>query len=251
MPSAKRQHTVRDNKGELIMASEHIVNAQHDAIHAQLLHVLSEMGKRFTFRSSEDDVINYIGEEIKKLLAEHFSHCYVILQHRWSGQLSVVLRYEHGQKQSDPSNHQALLRQIGLSAIHQIIHARTPLLFPDKKTIAEHRGDSENFAACWLGVPMNIANRAIGAVVVCHPVAEYVYTDAICKALDAMTDLAASEIDHARLMKRFELLAHVEKELTGLRSREEREVLEFIHAKVREFKDIDTRNLAIVPATQY
>ena len=224
------------------MASEILIAGQSKDIKRQLLDVLSEIGKRFTLRSNENEVLSYICEKARELIVPPF-HLYVVLQNRWTRELEVKLFYKDN-SQKTVEDQEQLLQSIGKRKVGKIILDKKALFLEDAQAIQKYAEASEEPSVCWLGVPMSIADRAIGALVLCHPTEEHAYSSELKEALDAITDLAASEIDHARLMRRLDILAEIKKNLSSLVNPTEERIFEIVIDQAREI--VDLYNLSII-----
>jgi len=66
---------------------------------------------------------------------------------------------------------------------------------------AEYIGDP---LASWIGVPMRVGEKVIGAVATYHPTKDYVYNEDDVKILQSMADLAAIALENARLFAELE-----------------------------------------------
>ena len=161
--------------------------------------VLVEIGKEFTSRhNTEEEVLRFICEKAGRLMDA--KNLVAILQK--SDQLNVVLAFQDGHEVPlNQSVQEQLLRQVGRKKVECIIEQKTWILLRDKKQVQEMAESPEENYASWVGVPMCLQDRAIGVVVLYHPEQEGLYDEDDANILDAITDLAANEIENIRLVR--------------------------------------------------
>ena len=164
---------------------------------ANAFPVLVEIGKEFTSRhNTEEEVLRFICEKAGRLMDA--KNLVAILQK--SDQLNVVLAFQNGQELCQPSSEQ-FLRLIGRKKVERIIETSKWILFFNKEQVQAQAESPEEHYASLVGVPLCLQNRAIGALVLYHPEQEGLYNEDDANILDAITDLAANEIENIRLVR--------------------------------------------------
>jgi PAS domain S-box-containing protein len=201
-----------------------------------------------TIRTSDERaVFDLIYTQAQQLIdARNFA---IVMQDKLTDTLKIVLAYENGAavKLDSDAEQQRVFDRLARSRIEQIIHSQQPILLPPPQKIeARSEADALQRPSCWLGVPMRLKDKTIGAFVAYHPDQAYAYNENDRDILDAFSDQAANALDNVRLMQRFTILSEVERKLvSGIRLTID-EVLQLIGEQAQKFHEIDTRNLAII-----
>ena len=246
------EHAYDENDLEILDAfTDQAANAIDNARLTQRFKLISEVEQRITSsRLSEDQILRFISEQTQKLQEIDTRNLAILLYDRKTEQLSCFLAFHNGSLvdniQTEDAQQQLLIR-LGEKKIRDIIHQQAPLLLETREKVTTYTAfpDGESYAS-WLGVPMRLRETAIGVFVTYHESREYAYDADDLQILSAISDQAAIALDNVRLTHRLETLSAVEREIASDTFSDEEEVLHLIHSKAQRFKEIDTRNLAIL-----
>ena len=213
-------------------------------IQKKMQKVFYQLSRKFTSRLTEKEIIYIMCEQCREFLGNDHN-IYVIRRNHLTERLCIPVIIEDNQFINiREDQYEELFKRIGKEKVEQIIEKRQRLLLPDRANVIKLAKYSEEIAMSWLGVPLNISDKAIGVVVVCHKTQEYVYDDDIAETLDAITDFAASKIDQAHLIGKLNALSEVKREFSSLRNISEKDVVKIIANRTKEI--VDTYNLLIL-----
>ena len=165
----------------------------------------------------------------------------IILQDKYKKALKVVIADEQICNTENEQDQEQLLAKLGSNRIETIIESREPLLLCEgdvRERRIEDMSDTE--LAWWMGVPMRIRGRAIGAFVIEHPQALPIYNKSDAEFLDILSDQSANAIEKVRLDQRYRTLANIESELLKLSQDDftKETILEIVARRAKEVCDV-------------
>ena len=229
---------------------------------------LARMGVAFAkdIHLDENETLNLIHTETGKLIgnSNHFS-----MALRMGGQIQLV--FEEGKLINDEEAHKKYHRYLKRPCrilIDKIFNEKKPILLETRSKITAKNAvafKGKNVPASWLGVPMRLGEKVIGAFVISHPELEYAYNKTDEKALSVLSERAAIILDnahkHAQILnenrrkdylvqvskevfeknRKLNALIQVAQELTSSIELPEQQILHVIHTQAN--KVMDTKNM--------
>lgn len=159
--------------------------------------VLAEIGKYVTNRAAIDDLdllLHEVRSQIARLM--DVSNFIIVLLDEDGRQLDFRLHYEHNRRQT------RRWRPLERGLIGYVIAKNEPqlLLRTGKEFRKRHKIRLVGRPSrCWLGVPLRIEGKAVGAIVVQSYETEHAYTEDDLHLLMAVTEQVAGAIQTARL----------------------------------------------------
>jgi GAF domain-containing protein len=168
---------------------------------AREIEVLAEIGRLAADRAATADLVTLL-HEVRRLLGQliNAQNFFVALYDDLNGQIELRLDVDADVEQRTHSF------PITSGLVGYVIRENRELLLRSSAALAafhsEHdvrRHEKGKPATCWLGVPLTVAGRAIGAIVVQNEEEENVFTDEDRRLLVAVAAQVAGIIQTARL----------------------------------------------------
>jgi GAF domain-containing protein len=163
------------------------------------LAVLNEIGRKVTAFNDVEQLLHAVRQSVGQLMdVQNFA---IILLDADPERLDVRLQVEHG----EPVKRRWLARTSGL--VGHLIQENTSILLASEAEnnayLAVHSIDLiDDPAKCWLGVPLRVAELAMGAIVVQSYQREYAFTGEDQRLLGAVADQVAGAIQTVNLAER-------------------------------------------------
>lgn len=211
--------------------------------------IFSDMWKMLTASKkpvSEQELLELVCQQIQEFISTlNFA---IILRDKHTGELQFILALENEKRLEIeyPAAQKELFQRIGRRKIEEIIRTSDSILLPTREQVQAAFDETEGYTAqaTWMGVPMRLRNRAIGAFVIYHPEQEHAFNEDDLKILDVISDQAAVALDNIRLAHQFEVLSEIERQLTStIRSREDA-IVELVYHQTQRL--MDTRHFFII-----
>ncbi|NEO87091.1 MAG: GAF domain-containing protein [Spirulina sp. SIO3F2] len=166
----------------------------------------------------------------------------IVLQDKYKRRLSVVIADGQIRNTKDINEQRRLLEKLKSDQIEKIISSSEPrLLCPGNSQAKRIEEMADTELAQWVGAPMRIHGRVIGAFVVEHPENAYVYNKNDAEFLDILSDQTANALERVRLSQRSRALASIEKNLLAQVTQgnfAKEKILEIVTHRAQEVCDV-------------
>lgn len=206
-----------------------------------LLQTLLDLSQQVGGSLRQEEILQAAYEHLGRLM--NVENLDIAIYNRRSGMLDFVFGYNEGLREASHSHLLALSDdQPGMT--DWVIRHRAPLLITDRKAeplpVPGNQWGAGDETNAWLGVPLLVQERAIGAIILQHPKAgSYDSTDQ--RILMAVANLVAQALVKAQLYAEIETLNRITRRIAGIQRLQE--LLDAIAEEVASL--IDTRNLRI------
>jgi GAF domain-containing protein len=251
---SKRNNAFDEDAEELAVAlAGHAAVAIQNATLLQRRQALTEFGQAVTsgIRLHENKILDLIYKQANKLMDT--GNLYIALYDDTTDIVRFGLAYQKGKRIDVNKEAGWEPRKAGKGRTEEIIQTKKSIFNATKAEAEEwykQPGREEYIGtalASWIGVPMMVADRAIGVIATYHPDQDFVYNQDDLEILQAIANQAAIALDNSRLYyditgRREALVEFGQAMTSGIRLHENK-ILDLIYKQASKL--METGNLYI------